>query len=116
MRTVIYRQNGGECSVTMLTGKVMAQKIDVSEMTQDQRVETMGLSIQWMKEGARRRPAYNAAHTQARRKARVVEDLNLSAKVAEYAEQMAQFTAKKREARSKARLEQLNKMLSGEGQ
>lgn len=112
-RSVVYRANGSECSITMMAGRILAQKIDVSEMTLDQRVETMGLSVQWMKDGTRRKRVYNAASKE--RKARVMQELNLTTKVAEYAAQMAEFTVKKREARSKARLETLNKMLKEEG-
>lgn len=121
MRSIVVRQNGGEHSVSMFTGKVQAQKIDVSQMTRDQVAETVGLSIQWMREGTHRVRKYDAskepapAHTAARRKARTIEDINLSKKVAEYASQMSDFTARKREARQKSRLETLNKMLQEEG-
>lgn len=113
-RMIIYRQNGGEHSVAMFTGKLMVQRIDVSGMTPDQVVETMGLSIQWMREGQRPKGRkFNAAveqqgsRTTTARKAKIIHDINLSEKVARYAEQMAEFTQRKREARQKARLEAL---------
>lgn len=122
MRTVIFHRGGSDVSISMITGRILAQKIDVSEMTQDQLCETMGLSIQWMKEGQRPKSRrFNAAVTEqgsrtvSAHKAKIVKDLNLSKKVAEYASQMAEFTVAKRAARSKARLETLAKMLQEEG-
>lgn len=114
MRSVIYRRNGEEESIAMCIAGKLAQKVDVSEMTQDQRVETMQLSIGWVNEGGRRR-SYNAAKTPKAVKAKVIEDINLSKKVSEYAAQLSDFSKRKREARSKSRLEALNKMLQEEG-
>lgn len=122
MRTIIFHRGGSDVSISMLTGRLLAQKIDVSEMTPDQLVETMGLSIQWMREGARPKGRkFNAAvenqgsRTTEARRARLVKDIKLSERVAEYAMHMSNYTTAKRAARSKARLEALNKMLQEEG-
>lgn len=101
-RTVIHHRGAGDDSILLLTGGRLMQKFDISEMNGDQRSEAMSLSIQWMNQPKIRTAGQNIT----RRKNRILEDVNMSERVANYAAQMTEVARTRKERAKKAREEE----------
>lgn len=98
-RTVIHHRGAGNDSISLFTGGHLMQRFDISEMNGEQRSEAMSLSIAW----AQQPKPVDKTSNLTRRKMRLLDDVRMSERVKDYAEQMTevQRTRKERAAQAK---------------
>lgn len=92
-REVTYRRNAQGEYLDLVRGTILMQRIHLESMEPEQKAEVFHLSRQWQLQ----REPQTPAHTSARHKARFIEDMQLSHKIAVYAEEL---TGRKQSKRS----------------